>query len=615
MGTHFDSTPEVEQDGSKPGHDVFRTPDNSVFLSTNQYIDVNPLQKEIRLLKVLPGAGDDLIVCELQQGRPLADIRGTYTALSYCAGDSQNTGIITVNGVPFTVFANLKHALAECRHFWQKKWKDRTLLLWADQISINQHNLNERAEQVNFMRDIYESAEHVFICLSTQKGDYLGMKWLVSLCKNVPALHDDLLGGADLELSPMAHSLWSDWGIPNGGRSRYHSIRLKSYFRDHVDSETFTNGWIAFHDILECPWWSRAWVFQEFMAASKVYLLHSCQDISWDELAPILVSYFSIQIDFLKDEKEGLRITPVSRQRRRILQRQAQNGCQDAIDSARFMVKSKIDWTGTPDLKALLSHSRYCKASDDRDRVFAFSGLADPGYEIVPNYAPENCAAQVFINTTQRIIIFENSLEILPYAVASEEHLAGYLPSWVVDWRCKEAGAVLDSHVRIKHLVSLQSAYKSINPDISFHELKGSSCTVPLVALEVWGIFLGTLVANSSSWPSISSVATSFAGDVLLSEGSRLVQYFDQRWIISGAKEPMALPSDDYFVASSSSAQHHDELWVLYGAKVPMVLRAGGDGHLVVSSAFVYGKKRFSIDNIIEKVDRGETQRRRISLV
>ena len=94
-----------------------------------------------------------------------------------------------------------------------------------------------------------------------------------------------------------------------------------------------------------------------------------------------------------------------------------------------------------------------------------------------------------------------------------------------------------------------------------------------------------------------------------------MMQYFDQRWIISGAKEPLALPSDDYFIASSSSAQHHDDLLILYGAKVPIVLRAGGDGYLVVSSAFVYGKKRFSIDNIIAKVERGETQRSRISLV
>ena len=67
--------PTAQRGGSKTGHDVFGTPENNIFLSTNPYIDLNPLRKEIRLLKVLSGGRDGQIVCELQQGRPLIDIR------------------------------------------------------------------------------------------------------------------------------------------------------------------------------------------------------------------------------------------------------------------------------------------------------------------------------------------------------------------------------------------------------------------------------------------------------------------------------------------------------------------------------------------------------------
>jgi hypothetical protein len=113
----------------------------------------------------------------------------------------------------------------------------------------------------------------------------------------------------------------------------------------------------------------------------------------------------------------------------RILERRARDGCQGAMDSVYFMVKGKLNWSGTPDLKDLLTHSRYCKSSDARDRVFAFAGLGDPGHGIVPDYSPENTIAQVFIGTAHKIMLFEDSLEILSLAAASQNHLREGLPS------------------------------------------------------------------------------------------------------------------------------------------------------------------------------------------
>jgi hypothetical protein len=66
------------------------------------------------------------------------------------------------------------------------------------------------------------------------------------------------------------------------------------------------------------------------------------------------------------------------------------------------MVISKLNWSGTLDLRDLLAHSRHCKSSDARDRVFAFAGLGDPGYGIVPDYSAQNSKAQVFTDTTRR---------------------------------------------------------------------------------------------------------------------------------------------------------------------------------------------------------------------
>jgi hypothetical protein len=40
------------------------------------------------------------------------------------------------------------------------------------------------------------------------------------------------------------------------------------------------------------------------------------------------------------------------------------------------------------ELRPLLTHARNCKSSDPRDRIYAFLGLANPEYNIIPSYKP-----------------------------------------------------------------------------------------------------------------------------------------------------------------------------------------------------------------------------------
>lgn len=137
---------------------TFSTPENTEFYSSNPYTGLNKSQQEIRLIKVLPDDKCGLINCELLPNSRLTEVRGAYNALSYCAGDLRNTDVVLANGVKCNVFANLKHALVEARHFWRKEFKDREFLLWVDQLCIDQSNISERSQQVDMMRDIYESA-------------------------------------------------------------------------------------------------------------------------------------------------------------------------------------------------------------------------------------------------------------------------------------------------------------------------------------------------------------------------------------------------------------------------------------------------------------------------
>jgi hypothetical protein len=154
-----------------PGLDVFVTPENAAFCKSNPYDELDKEKKEIRLLRLETHTCDPIIRCELLPSQPVAEVRDKYTALSYCAGDANMTETIVVNGNEFNVFANLHHALHEVRHFYSYA-RERCLrdcLLWVDQVCINQFNIVERSHQVGFMRDIYESAQTVLVCLSTPR--------------------------------------------------------------------------------------------------------------------------------------------------------------------------------------------------------------------------------------------------------------------------------------------------------------------------------------------------------------------------------------------------------------------------------------------------------------
>jgi Heterokaryon incompatibility protein (HET) len=124
-----------------------------------------------------PEAPDDIpdsfLVGEVLQNGITPDNRsGQYSALSYCAGSATKTAKIMINGYWFNLFANCEHAMESIRQSYedselQAPSQSIELLIWTDQICINQSNNTEKSQQVAFMRDIYQRAGIVHISLST----------------------------------------------------------------------------------------------------------------------------------------------------------------------------------------------------------------------------------------------------------------------------------------------------------------------------------------------------------------------------------------------------------------------------------------------------------------
>lgn len=104
---------------------------------------------ETRLLTLFSGEFHDTIRCNLN---PVSlRTNPSYIALSYCWGESDTRGEIEINGQKTCVRESLAIALKYLR-----RGRD-DVVVWADAISINQEDANEKAYQIRMMGSIYAS--------------------------------------------------------------------------------------------------------------------------------------------------------------------------------------------------------------------------------------------------------------------------------------------------------------------------------------------------------------------------------------------------------------------------------------------------------------------------
>jgi len=118
--------------------------------------------KHLRFLRLLRGAGDSQIECELTISKAEDE---KYEAVSWCWGREARTKTIKILDkdrnptLKFLVSPNLEAALKCLR-------KDAVpRVLWIDAICINQDDFEERSEQVPLMAQIYGQATNVCVWL------------------------------------------------------------------------------------------------------------------------------------------------------------------------------------------------------------------------------------------------------------------------------------------------------------------------------------------------------------------------------------------------------------------------------------------------------------------
>lgn len=330
-----------------------------------------------RYIRLYPGTVDDPIECELittRLGGTTKDPTPSYEAISYVWGSSHRPNPITCNGKVLYITNNLKYTLHRVR------LPDRPRSLWVDSICINQNDPSEKGHQVGCMGHIYSKATGVLIDLGPEatKVTSAALSFVNSMPKasRVPSLAFDV-GGQD-------------------PRRKY----LEILFRQ--------------------PWFERVWVVQEAALARKATVLWGDSQCDWDQL--LRAHSWLFRNIFLSS-----------------------GGVPSSIDGpARLhtffagLEELNDDLPRDHSFVEVLSMARHLRATDERDRIFAFIDIASsftgtglPSLE--PNYTIP--FQDLYTTLAREEIQCKKHAGILRYVQHDTASLnSSQMPSWVPRW-------------------------------------------------------------------------------------------------------------------------------------------------------------------------------------
>ncbi|KAF2266028.1 HET-domain-containing protein [Lojkania enalia] len=324
-----------------------------------------------------------------------------YRALSYCWGDPKEQGIISITSSSGKN-RSLKVPASLIPFLYRTRARGESITIWIDSICINQGDEVEKKSQVARMGDIYLRAK-------------LTMAWLGPAADG----SDDGLDFAFKLAKRMRNELAAQ-GIGTLSSEEQEKI--------NVQVKVGHPGLEAYLKILERPYFERSWVVQEVVLSQSPWVVCGDSSIHW-------LMFFGAAIYLLTE----------------------QSWVFEFYSAHRFALLANLrisqkEWEDESDPKwwRLLMRHRECKASDARDKIFAFWGLrcmksfGEMGIE--PNYEGD----EKYKSSTERLYMKlaikglkrgdSEILRVPRIAIMGKEGEIERLdvPTWVPDWRCTE---------------------------------------------------------------------------------------------------------------------------------------------------------------------------------
>ncbi|KAH7381471.1 heterokaryon incompatibility protein-domain-containing protein [Phaeosphaeria sp. MPI-PUGE-AT-0046c] len=340
-----------------------------------------------------------------------------YETLSYMWGTSNRNKFWKLeNNIQLRITATLQAALpyivGSCS----------TGYLWIDQICINQDDILERAQQVSIMGNIYSNCSSVLVWLGHLR---LLSNGLASYCTTL-----------DRHFSHTSDAR-SKQSVDSGDQHKASAEAIiASLVGNKEEKKTFVALW---EEILECPWFTRAWVFQEVILPRKSMFILSAHPPSTTTTTIALPTLHKLST-LAWEWWDALWITTPTYEREKLLATSQYGIIKEMYDrwEERHRVSNRIYMR----LDQVLSRmSSKAKTSVSLDQLYAFFGMnQDQHVHLAPSY--EVTLQEAIVATTRSIIdgtksldVFEALLRMTPSFIVKQTMLSNFEWSNKFTWQ------------------------------------------------------------------------------------------------------------------------------------------------------------------------------------
>ncbi|GME44176.1 hypothetical protein GTA08_BOTSDO04307 [Neofusicoccum parvum] len=337
---------------------------------------------------------------------------------------------IICNGQSKLISENLYQALVQLTRAGQQR------PLWTDALCINQLALDERAEQVALMGDIYATAARVVVWLGPETEELPDVLWIHT------------------ELAEMMERM----AVRKGFQETVSQSPLDKDFLKELGLEIplidwYHRWWSYFSFFRRRRWFYRAWIVQEVALAREVHVQCGSIELPWDamwSLARIVCGYGWAQL-----------LAPFEQLRKQAglgeldgiwgMQHVYRAGGPHDLSPGGFRQRHGRVWGAKTDeefwccyLMWTMETIREQTAGYPVDHVYAILGIANRFWPadrpklIVPDYEVD--PKEVFLSVATVLLSRTPFLALLSALEHDSERGTSDSPSWVPDWSSPGCG-------------------------------------------------------------------------------------------------------------------------------------------------------------------------------
>ncbi|KAL0944475.1 uncharacterized protein CTRU02_202362 [Colletotrichum truncatum] len=300
----------------------------------------------------------------------LSDCDEEYIALSYAWEDPAPVRILQFDGGKSLSLNQTLSDLIDTLALPR-----RPFTLWVDALCINQHDISERESQVQLMNEVYSTATKVLLWLGASN--------------------------AESQAAFRFMTFMEDHSWPDGWEQQSH--------------ETLSQVQTVFH-LLARPWFRRTWVIQEVVLGDDVVVMcgnDAVHFFTFERCVWGIWKYFEALGDYADDHLAVRGLWNVTR----------------LLD-----IREEFWEHGEIRFERLVETAYHCEASDPRDMVFGFLGIAD-NTRPVPEPTYTAPFEDVYRWTAEALLCHGKSLDLLALSGVARRILPSDLPTWVPDLR------------------------------------------------------------------------------------------------------------------------------------------------------------------------------------